>query len=103
MPIPLRKSGLVSMYDATPDWTPIYDRSDLDGFYLAWGTSGNQFKNAAIAGKLMAALISHCEAGGDHDREPMRFDLPYIGRSIDAGFYSRKRAINTDSSFSVLG
>ncbi|MBU0463580.1 MAG: hypothetical protein KKE12_08220 [Proteobacteria bacterium] len=27
------------------DWIPIYDKSDLDGFYLAIGTSGNQYKN----------------------------------------------------------
>ena len=62
-PIPLRKSGLVSMYDATPDWTPIYDRSDLDGFSIACGTSGNQFKNAPVAGYAMAELIAAVEAG----------------------------------------
>jgi sarcosine oxidase subunit beta len=101
--IPSRMRGVVDLYDASTDWIPVYDRSSLPGFYMACGTSGNQFKNAGIVGKLMAALIGHCEAGGDHDREPMQFDLPYIGRSIDAGFYSRKRAINTDSSFSVLG
>ena len=31
------------------DWLPIYDRTYLDGLYVAIGTSGNQFKNAAIA------------------------------------------------------
>ena len=29
---------------------------------MAVGTSGNQFKNAPIAGKMMVALIDHCEA-----------------------------------------
>ena len=30
------------MYDVSDDWIPIYDRTDLDGFYVAIGTSGNQ-------------------------------------------------------------
>jgi sarcosine oxidase subunit beta len=33
----------------------------------------------------------------------LRFRLPYLGREIDAGFYSRRRPINRESSFSVLG
>ena len=70
---------------------------------MACGTSGNQYKNAPIAGKLMAALVDYCENGADHDAAPLRFRLPYIGREIDAGFYSRKRAVNSESSFSVLG
>ena len=101
--IPSRMRGVVDLYDASTDWIPIYDRSMLDGFYMACGTSGNQYKNAPIAGKLMAALIGYCENGGDHDANPLQFDLPYIGRSVDAGFYSRKRKINAESSFSVLG
>ena len=101
--IPSRMRGVVDLYDASTDWIPIYDRSSLDGFYMACGTSGNQYKNAPVAGKLMAALVDHCEGGGDHDAVPMRFMLPYIGREIDAGFYSRKREINAESSFSVLG
>jgi sarcosine oxidase subunit beta len=101
--IPGRTRGVVDLYDASTDWIPIYDRSMLPGYYMACGSSGNQFKNAAIAGKLMTALIDHCEAGHDHDAAPMRFELPYTGREIDAGFYSRKRPVNTESSFSVLG
>ena len=101
--IPSRMRGVVDLYDASTDWIPIYDRSALDGFYMACGTSGNQYKNAPIAGKLMAALIGYCENGGDHDMNPVQFELPYIGRSVDAGFYSRKRKINKASSFSVLG
>lgn len=101
--IPSRMRGVVDLYDASTDWIPIYDRSSLDGFYMACGTSGNQFKNAPIAGKLMAALIGYCEAGGDHDRAPLQFKLPYVGRTLDAGFFSRKRQVNTESSFSVLG
>ena len=70
---------------------------------MAIGTSGNQFKNAPVAGKLMAALIEYCENGGDHDRDPLSFPLQHIGRVVNAGFYSRKRTINKESSFSVLG
>ena len=101
--IPSRMRGVVDLYDVSDDWIPIYDRSSLPGFYMACGTSGNQYKNAAIAGKLMAALVEHCEGGGDHDAHPLRFRLPYLDREIDAGFYSRKRPINRESSFSVLG
>lgn len=101
--IPSRMRGVVDLYDASTDWIPIYDRSSLPGFYMACGTSGNQYKNAPIAGKLMAALVDYCENGADHDAAPLRFRLPYIGREIDAGFYSRKRAVNSESSFSVLG
>lgn len=101
--IPSKMRGVVDLYDASTDWIPIYDKSALPGYYMACGTSGNQFKNAPIAGKMMAALIAYCEAGNDHDTAPLQFTLPYIGRDIDVGFYSRKREINTESSFSVLG
>ncbi|NOD36709.1 MULTISPECIES: FAD-binding oxidoreductase [unclassified Ruegeria] len=101
--IPSKTRGVVDLYDASTDWIPIYDKSSLPGFYMACGSSGNQYKNAPIAGKMMTALISYCEGGADHDAEPLQFELPYIKRSIDVGFYSRKRPINEESSFSVLG
>ncbi|HBS48968.1 MAG TPA: FAD-dependent oxidoreductase [Rhodobacteraceae bacterium] len=101
--IPSRMRGVVELYDASTDWIPIYDKSALPGFYMACGSSGNQYKNAPIAGKMMAALIDYCEGGADHDTRPLRFHLPYIGREIDVGFYSRRRPINEESSFSVLG
>ncbi|MEM7506992.1 MAG: FAD-dependent oxidoreductase [Pseudomonadota bacterium] len=101
--IPSKMRGVVDLYDASTDWIPIYDKSQLPGFYMACGTSGNQYKNAPIAGKIMAALVAYSEAGNDHDTAPMQFRLPYLDREIDAGFYSRKRPINDESSFSVLG
>lgn len=101
--IPGQAKGVVDLYDASTDWIPIYDRSSLPGFYMACGSSGNQYKNAPIAGKMMAALVEYCEAGNDHDAAPLSFHLPYIDRDTDVGFYSRKRPINTESSFSVLG
>lgn len=101
--IPSKTRGVVDLYDASTDWIPIYDKSSLPGFYMACGSSGNQYKNAPIAGKMMAALIDYCENGADHDANPLQFELPYIKRTIDVGFYSRKRPINEESSFSVLG
>ena len=95
--------GAVDLYDVTEDWGPIYDKSDLGGFYLAIGTSGNQFKNAPIAGEMMAALIAACEDGQDHDVDPVSFHLPHIDRDVDMSFFSRNREINQNSSFSVLG
>ncbi len=101
--IPNSLKGVVDLYDVTDDWIPIYDRSAVPGFYMAIGTSGNQFKNAPVAGALMAELIARCEAGHDHDAEPVRFRLNHTGLDIDLGFYSRKREVNQESSFSVLG
>ena len=101
--IPGQARGVVDLYDASTDWIPIYDKSCLPGFYMACGTSGNQYKNAPIAGKMMAALVDYCEAGKDHDTKPLSFRLPYIDRETNVGFYSRKRPINEESSFSVLG
>ena len=101
--IPSAMRGVVECYDVTEDWIPIYDKSSLAGFYMACGSSGNQYKNAPIAGKMMAALVDYCEGGAEHDTDPLVFRLPYIGRDANVGFYSRKREINPESSFSVLG
>jgi sarcosine oxidase subunit beta len=91
------------MYDVSDDWIPIYDRSSLDGYYMAIGTSGHQFKNAAAIGVLMADLITSCEDGLDHDREPLQHQLIHTGRVLNTGAFSRLRAINRNSSFSVRG
>ena len=101
--VPDGPRGVVGVYDVSEDWTPIYDRTCLDGFYIACGTSGNQFKNAPVIGHLMAALIEAVEQGHDHDADPVRVPLTYSGHSADLGTYSRRRAISSDSTFSVLG
>jgi len=101
--IPNSRRGAVDLYDVTEDWIPIYDKSCVPGFYMAIGSSGNQFKNATVAGRMMAELIAYCEDGNDHDAEPLQIDLPRAGHSLDVGFYSRLREINAESSFSVLG
>jgi sarcosine oxidase subunit beta len=101
--IPNRPKGIADLYDVSDDWIPVYDRSDLGGFYMAVGTSGNQFKNAPVVGLMMAELIGACEQGHDHDRDPVAITGRYTGQTLDVGFYSRNRGVNRDSSFSVLG
>ncbi len=101
--IPGQAAGVVSLYDVTDDWIPIYDKSDLPGFYMAVGTSGNQFKNAPVAGAMMAELIIRCQDGQDHDTDPVHYDYVYTKRRADIGFFSRNREINPNSSFTVLG
>ena len=56
-----------------------------------------------VAGKMMAALVDYCEKDNDHDVDPLSFRLEHIGREVNVGFYSRKREINLQSSFTVLG
>lgn len=101
--IPEQARGVVSLYDVSDDWMPIYDKSDLAGFYMAVGTSGNQFKNAPVAGKIMTEIVTQCQAGHDHDKEPIKFTLDNISHEISLGAFSRNREINQNSSFSVIG
>lgn len=102
--IPNKHIGIADLYDCSDDWIPIYDKSDLGGYYMAIGTSGNQYKNAPVVGALMAHLIEACEKGHDHDSDPVQYPLKYVvGRTLDVGFFSRKREINPESSFSVNG
>ena len=99
--IPTRPRGIAGVYDAASDWTPIYDRTDKPGFYVAMGTSGNQFKNAPIIGDLMATVIGDAEAG--RETVPLTYVAPHTGHLIDLGAFSRKREINKDSSGTVMG
>jgi glycine/D-amino acid oxidase-like deaminating enzyme len=89
--VPHRPRGLASHYDVADDWTPIYDRSGVDGFYLAVGTSGNQFKNGPIVGEIMATLIDAVEAGHDHDADPVHMTCHHTGLDLDLGQFSRRR------------
>ncbi|MCP4670943.1 MAG: FAD-binding oxidoreductase [Desulfobacula sp.] len=103
LPIPNKPQGLVDLYDLSDDWYPIYDKSSLPGFYMAVGTSGNQYKNAPVVGSFMSQLIAYCEKGHDHDTDPLQYQMKYINHTLDIGFFSRNRKINKDSSFSVIG
>ncbi|GAA1734765.1 FAD-dependent oxidoreductase [Aeromicrobium alkaliterrae] len=101
--VPSRPSGVAGVYDAASDWTPIYDRTAAPGFYVAMGTSGNQFKNAPLVGDLMTTLIDAVEAGHDHDADPVVLVAPHTGHRIDLGAFSRRREVNADSSGTVVG
>ena len=103
LPIPGQPKGIVDLYDVTDDWIPIYDRSDLPGFYLAIGTSGNQYKNGPVIGQLLCEIISACENGHDHDKDPVQVKLRNIDFTLNTGIFSRNREIIAGSSFSVLG
>jgi sarcosine oxidase subunit beta len=103
LPIPNQPKGIVDLYDVSDDWLGIYDKSDLNGFYMAIGTSGHEFKNAPAIGFMMAELIDACEHGRDHDNDPVHVTTCYKGFDLDVGFYSRLREINPESSFSVNG
>lgn len=101
--VPTAPKGVVGVYDVADDWTPIYDRTELDGFYVAIGTSGNQFKNAPLAGRFIAALVAGVEAGHDHDADPIQYRGEHTGVTINLGAFSRRRPVNTGSSGTVLG
>lgn len=99
--IPDTPRGMVDFYDVSDDWLPIYDRSCLPGFYMAVGSSGNQYRNAPAAGLMMSQLVQYCENGNDHDRHPLICELPNTGSSIDLSFYSRLREPH-EGSLSVM-
>ena len=100
--VPVSPSGIGALYDATDDWVPIYDRSSLDGFYMACGTSGNQFKNAPMAATFIRLLIEAAEAGQDHDDDPISYIGPRSGRAINIGAFSRLREVQNTSG-TVMG
>jgi sarcosine oxidase, subunit beta len=89
--VPVRPVGLAALYDVADDWVPIYDGSNLPGWFMACATSGNQFKNAPLAGKFMRELIDAAASGHDHDRQPVQFVGELTGRNIDLGAFSRRR------------
>ncbi|SRR5579875_952811 len=101
--VPNTPVGIAGVYDVAEDWTPIYDRTNLDGFYVAMGTSGNQFKNAPLVGRFIALLVDGVEAGHDHDREPLRYTCEHTGHMINLGAFSRMRPPNKNSSGTVMG
>jgi len=93
--IPTTPTGIAGLYDVTEDWLPIYDRTDRPGFFVAIGTSGNQFKTAPIVGDLMVAMIAAQLDGIDTDVAPPSVALPLTGRAIDMTVFSRRRIPET--------
>lgn len=89
--VPSAPRGVVGVYDVSSDWVPIYDKTSLGGYFVAIGTSGNQFKNAPVVGEFLQAIVTATEAGIDHDRNPVEYKLPRTGVPVDLGDYSRLR------------
>jgi glycine/D-amino acid oxidase-like deaminating enzyme len=101
--VPSRPQGVVGVHDVADDWTPIYDQTDVEGFYVAIGTSGNQFKNAPVIGQYLTAIIDQVENGVSHDDKPVQFHAPHTGSEIDLSIFSRRRVPNSGSSGTVMG
>ena len=91
--VPGRPSGIAGVYDVTEDWTPIYDRTERDGYFVAIGTSGNQFKNAPLVGSFLAALV----------RGESTYTGVHTGLTIDLTAFSRIRPRNAASTGTVMG
>lgn len=101
--VPSQPKGIAGVYDVSSDWAPIYDRTELSGFYVAIGTSGNQFKNAPLVGRLMATLIAEVENGHNHDSDSVTYMCRNTGHPIDLGMFSRRREVNHHSTGTVMG
>lgn len=101
--VPNTPRGIAAVYDVADDWIPIYDKTAVPGFYVAIGTSGNQFKNAPLVGSYLRAIIDTCESGIDHDETPASFHLPRAAIDLDLSAYSRRRRPSPDSSNTVMG
>lgn len=101
--VPTQRRGLAEAYDVSDDWGPIYDRGDIEGYFMAIGTSGNQFKNACVASHLMAELVVAVSDGHDHDRDPLVVEGRFTATPINMGAFSRNRSVNPDSTGTVMG
>ena len=97
-----RRRGIVGVYDVTPDWYPIVDKTEVPGYFVCIGTSGSSFKTAPVLGPLVAEIVEATVNGRDIDRDPLNFALPRIGLSVDASFLSRLRGKGA-SSGTVIG
>ena len=91
--VPSRVLGVAGVYDVTEDWTPVYDGTERPGYYVAIGTSGNQFKNAPVVGRIMSHVI----------QGEATLVGPHTGLEISLSAFSRHRARNPDSTGTVMG
>lgn len=81
-------------YDVTvADWSPILDRTDVDGVFVGIGTSGKWFKAGPILGWLLAELIDHVRGGHDPDAPDQRLEvsLPRTGNRLALADFARWR------------
>ncbi|MBM7518565.1 NAD(P)/FAD-dependent oxidoreductase [Nocardioides nitrophenolicus] len=87
--IPRARTGVVGLYDAAEDWLPIYDRTCVEGLFVAMATSGTQFKTSPVVGELLRHVIESELEGRDHTTVP--FVAPTSGRSYATEQFSRLR------------
>lgn len=91
--VPGKPVGIAGVYDVTEDWTPVYDRTEREGYFVAIGTSGNQFKNAPVVGTILRHVIE-----GE-----TRWTGAHTGLEVDLSSFSRLRPRNADSTGTVMG
>ena len=91
------------MYDVADDWTPIYDRTSLPGFYVAMGHQRQPVQERPQRRRADDRADHQRGGGHDHDRDPVRFRCPSTGHEVELGAFSRRREINAESSGTVMG
>ncbi len=52
---------------------------------------------------MSAVALLDSDAEADHDADPVQVAMPRTDLTADLGHYSRRREINPESSFSVMG
>ncbi|HKB16059.1 MAG TPA: FAD-binding oxidoreductase, partial [Planctomycetota bacterium] len=74
-----------ALYDWTAaDGYPLIDRTDVEGYFVAIGTSGAWFKGAPAIGRIVAELVE--------DPGTRRVRLPRTGHLVELPALSRRRA-----------
>jgi glycine/D-amino acid oxidase-like deaminating enzyme len=74
-----------ALYDWTAaDGYPLIDRTDLEGYFVAVGTSGAWFKGAPVIGRLVAGLASNPGL--------RRVRLSRTGNTLNLAIFSRRRS-----------
>jgi len=48
---------------------------------------------------MMAELLTACENGHDHDKDPVKYKMEYLGQECDIGFYCRLKSITKTHHF----
>ena len=70
---------------------------------LCAGVAENKPARSKAALMAFDDLIQKVEDGNPHDQSPIQYKLPHLGITIDTRVFHRKRKINPNSSFSVIG
>ena len=85
--IPSRPKGVVDLYDVSDDWLPIYDKSDLGD--STWPSARAVMNSRTLRAWVTSwqGLIEACEAGRDHDRDPLHVTTPNKGLELNVGFF----------------